>query len=110
MANKVNAYWKNVLTIVPIIGAAVATIIYLLRLYCRRMKALGFLLEDYLMGVGLIISYCATAFVIDSEHSSPSSRRDTNYPKLPSMASVCRSHHSPNMNVCAFNLYVLTYW
>ncbi|KAJ5996107.1 hypothetical protein N7499_007578 [Penicillium canescens] len=66
MANKVNAYWKNVLTIVPIIGAAVATIIYLLRLYCRRMKALGLLLEDYLMGAGLIISYCATAFVIDT--------------------------------------------
>ncbi|OQD84283.1 hypothetical protein PENANT_c013G02428 [Penicillium antarcticum] len=66
MANKVNTYWKNVLIIVPIIGAVVATIIYLLRLYCRRMKALGLLLEDYLMGTGLIISYCATAFVIDT--------------------------------------------
>jgi hypothetical protein len=76
MANKANAYWKNVLTIVPIVGAVVATIIYLLRLYCRRLKALGLLLEDYLMGAGLIISYCATAFVIDSEHSPPSSRRD----------------------------------
>jgi hypothetical protein len=77
MANKVNAYWKNVLTIVPIIGAVVATIIYLLRLYCRRMKALGLLLEDYLMGAGLIISYCATAFVIDSEYASPSAQAYT---------------------------------
>lgn len=39
MANLVNTYWKNVLTIVPIIGAGLATITYLLRLYGRRMKA-----------------------------------------------------------------------
>ncbi|KAJ5497204.1 hypothetical protein N7463_009191, partial [Penicillium fimorum] len=64
MEHRTNTYWKNVLTIVPIVGAGVATIIYLLRLYCRRMKAVGFHLEDYLMGVGLILSYCVTAFVI----------------------------------------------
>lgn len=69
MAAKVNIYWKNVLTIVPIIGAGMATVVYLLRLYCRRMKAVGLFLEDYLMGAGLIISYFATAYVIDSEHS-----------------------------------------
>lgn len=79
MAHKVNTYWKNVLTIVPIVGAGVATIIYLLRLYCRRLKAVGLLLEDYLMGAGLIISYCATAFVIESLYSSHCSKQDTNY-------------------------------
>ncbi|KAJ5812824.1 hypothetical protein N7447_009847 [Penicillium robsamsonii] len=64
MEHKTNTYWKNVLTIVPIVGAGVASIIYLLRLYCRRTKAVGFHLEDYLMGVGLILSYCVTAFVV----------------------------------------------
>ncbi|KGO60127.1 hypothetical protein PEX2_032660 [Penicillium expansum] len=66
MEHKVNTYWKNVLTIVPIVGAGVATMIYLLRLYCRRMKAVGLQLEDYLMGVGLIISFAVTAFVVDT--------------------------------------------
>lgn len=70
MAQKVNTYWKNVLTIVPIIGAALATLTFLLRLYCRRMKAAGFPLEDYLMGAGLIISFAVTAFVVDSKYSS----------------------------------------
>lgn len=69
MEHKMNTYWKNVLTIVPIVGAGVATMIYLLRLYCRRMKAVGLQLEDYLMGVGLIISFAVTAFVVDSEYS-----------------------------------------
>jgi hypothetical protein len=64
----VNPYWKNVLIIVPIIGAGLATITYLLRLYGRRMKAVGLYLEDYLMGAGLIISYCVTAFVVDSKY------------------------------------------
>ncbi|KAJ5479578.1 hypothetical protein N7530_005087 [Penicillium desertorum] len=77
MANLVNPYWKNVLIIVPIIGAGLATITYLLRLYGRRMKAVGLYLEDYLMGAGLIISYCVTAFV----------------PLL--MVSVCQSNPSP---------------
>ncbi|KAJ5800176.1 uncharacterized protein N7518_002244 [Penicillium psychrosexuale] len=66
MAHQVNVYWKNVLTIVPIVGAGVATITYLLRLYCRRVKGVGLLLEDYLMGAGLILSYCVTAFVVDT--------------------------------------------
>ncbi|KAJ5952639.1 uncharacterized protein N7479_011052 [Penicillium vulpinum] len=64
MAHEVNTYWKNVLTIVPIVGAGMATIIYLLRLYCRRMKAVSLQLEDYLMGVGLILSYGVTASVL----------------------------------------------
>ncbi|KAJ5943349.1 hypothetical protein N7516_003517 [Penicillium verrucosum] len=66
MTYKVNTYWKNVLTIVPIIGAALATVTFLLRLYCRRMKAAGLPLEDYLMGAGLIISFAVTAFVVDT--------------------------------------------
>ncbi|KAH1629913.1 hypothetical protein KXV25_003215 [Aspergillus fumigatus] len=66
MAYKQNTYWKNVLTIVPIVGAGVATITYLLRLYSRRLTAAGFFLEDLLMGIGLIISYCATAFVVET--------------------------------------------
>ncbi|GIK04315.1 hypothetical protein Aspvir_008394 [Aspergillus viridinutans] len=66
MAYRQNTYWKDVLTIVPIVGASVATVTYLLRLYSRRLTAAGFYLEDILMGIGLIISYCATAFVVET--------------------------------------------
>jgi hypothetical protein len=68
MAPEHNTYWKDVLIIVPIVGASTATIVYLLRLYSRRLAAVGLLLEDLLMGIGLIISYCATAFVVQSEY------------------------------------------
>ncbi|PWY74293.1 integral membrane protein [Aspergillus heteromorphus CBS 117.55] len=66
MTYEENRYWKNVLTVVPICGAAVATLSYILRLYSRRFTSAGLKLEDWLMGIGLIISYCATAFVVDS--------------------------------------------
>ncbi|KAE8317698.1 hypothetical protein BDV41DRAFT_561235 [Aspergillus transmontanensis] len=59
-----NTYWKNVLTVVPIVGAAIATLTYLLRLVSCRISTVGLRLEDLLMGIGLILSYCATAFVI----------------------------------------------
>ncbi|KAI9929526.1 hypothetical protein MW887_000999 [Aspergillus wentii] len=61
-----NRYWKNVLTIVPIVGAALATVAYGLRLYSRRFTTGGLKIEDLLMGIGLVISYCATAFVVDT--------------------------------------------
>ncbi|PWY62242.1 integral membrane protein [Aspergillus eucalypticola CBS 122712] len=66
MTYEENRYWKNVLTIVPIIGAALATVSYVLRLYSRRFTTAGLKVEDWLMGVGLILSYCATAFVVDT--------------------------------------------
>jgi hypothetical protein len=61
-----NTYWKNVLTVVPIVGAALATLTYILRLVSCRISTVGLRLEDLLMGIGLILSYCATAFVIYS--------------------------------------------
>lgn len=61
-----NTYWKNVLTVVPIVGAAIATLTYILRLVSCRISTVGLRLEDLLMGIGLILSYCATAFVIYS--------------------------------------------
>ncbi|KAH8429215.1 uncharacterized protein LDX57_006882 [Aspergillus melleus] len=64
MTYEENKYWKNVLTVVPIVGAALATISYALRLFSRKFTAAGFKLEDLLMGIGLLISYCATAFVV----------------------------------------------
>lgn len=68
MALEHDKYWKDVLIIVPNVGAGTATLVYLLRLYSRRLAAVGLLLEDLLMGIGLLISYCATAFVVQSEH------------------------------------------
>ncbi|EAW11020.1 uncharacterized protein ACLA_066560 [Aspergillus clavatus NRRL 1] len=66
MVYKENTYWKNVLIIVPTIGAGLATLIYLLRLHARRLRHIGFLVEDVLMGIGLLLSYFLTGFVVDS--------------------------------------------
>ena len=65
-----NTYWKNVLTVVPIVGAAIATLTYILRLVSCRISTVGLRLEDFLMGIGLILSYCATAFVVYSKFLS----------------------------------------
>jgi hypothetical protein len=59
--------WADVLTVVPIVSAVLATLIYLLRLYSRRLGGSGFMIEDALMGVGLLLSYGATIFVIYSQ-------------------------------------------
>jgi hypothetical protein len=59
--------WADVLTVVPIVSAVLATLIYLLRLYSRRLGGSGFMIEDALMGIGLLLSYGATIFVIYSQ-------------------------------------------
>ncbi|KAE8359594.1 hypothetical protein BDV27DRAFT_135822 [Aspergillus caelatus] len=59
-----NQYWGNVVAVVPTVGAALATLIYVLRLIACRMSTVGWRLEDLLMGIGLILSYGVTAFVI----------------------------------------------
>lgn len=63
-----NQYWGNVVAVVPTVGAALATLIYVLRLIACRMSTVGWRLEDLLMGIGLILSYGVTAFVIYSEY------------------------------------------
>ncbi|GLA10021.1 hypothetical protein AnigIFM60653_001161 [Aspergillus niger] len=71
MTSEENRYWRNVLTIVPIVGTALATLSYVLRLYSRRFTTAGLKVEDWLMGAGLLLSYCATAFVVDSVVDDP---------------------------------------
>ncbi|KAL3257640.1 hypothetical protein ABHI18_006690 [Aspergillus niger] len=66
MTSEENRYWRNVLTIVPIVGTALATLSYVLRLYSRRFTTAGLKVEDWLMGAGLLLSYCATAFVVNT--------------------------------------------
>lgn len=107
-----NRYWKNALTIVPIVGAAFATITYALRLYSRRYTTAGLKLEDWLMGVGLILSYCATAFVVDSEFFLCVLRESWNEMlirwilQLPSMGLESLLRPSLPRSVIGFNLYV----
>lgn len=59
--------WGQVLTIVPIVSAVLATVVYLLRVYSRRLGRSGFMIEDALMGIGLLLSYGATIIVIYSQ-------------------------------------------
>lgn len=61
-----HGHWGQALTIVPIVSAVLATLVYLLRLYSRRLGGSGFMIEDALMGIGLLLSYGATIFVIYS--------------------------------------------
>lgn len=57
MAQSVNTDWKRVLIVVPIVGTAVATIIYALRLYARHMVTQKLRIEDIFMGIGLIFTW-----------------------------------------------------
>ncbi|KAA8646018.1 uncharacterized protein ATNIH1004_007440 [Aspergillus tanneri] len=50
-------YWSYVLVSVSIISGTLATIIFVLRLCCRRFGGAGIKSEDFLMGIGLLFSY-----------------------------------------------------
>lgn len=64
-----NPYWKNVLTIVPLVSSALATVIYLLRLFARRLGvSSGWQVEDVFMGLAVLVSYGATVFVVYSQY------------------------------------------
>ncbi|KAJ5999569.1 hypothetical protein N7451_007379, partial [Penicillium sp. IBT 35674x] len=52
-----NHYWRNVLIIVPIVGTAVATVIFCLRLYARYITVHQLRVEDILMGMGVLCTY-----------------------------------------------------
>ena len=65
-----NPYWKNVLTIVPLLSSALATVVYLLRVFARRLGVSGWLVEDLLRGMGVLVSYGATVFVVYSQSPS----------------------------------------
>ncbi len=57
MAQPAGTHWRKVLIVVPIVGTAVATIIYALRLYARHMVTQKLRVEDVLMGIGLIFTW-----------------------------------------------------
>lgn len=62
-------YWQTVLITVPIIGAAIATLFFLLRLYSRLLKGLKLDIGDLLMFFGLFFSYGATISTILGEYN-----------------------------------------
>ncbi|KAJ5998164.1 hypothetical protein N7499_005457 [Penicillium canescens] len=53
-------YWRTVLAVVPIVGAVVATVFFLLRLYSRLLLKKNLDTGDILMSLGLFISYGVT--------------------------------------------------
>jgi hypothetical protein len=65
--------WRNVLIIVPIVGTAIATVFYLLRLYSRQLIVHEVGIEDALMGLGLFFTYGVATCIVYSE-SQVSSR------------------------------------
>lgn len=68
MASTDSEYWAHVLTIVPILGAVVATLVYFIRLYSRWLGTASLAVDDALMGIGVLLSYGATVFVVYSEY------------------------------------------
>jgi hypothetical protein len=61
-------YWRVVLVAVPIVGAAVATFLFLLRLYSRLLTKKHQLdIGDLLMFFGLLFSYGVTISTIIGE-------------------------------------------
>ena len=61
---KTNEYWKTVSVVVVLVFAGLATIAYALRMYAARISSGRFKVEDYLMGIGLLLSYGATVATI----------------------------------------------
>ncbi|OQE18638.1 hypothetical protein PENSTE_c017G06150 [Penicillium steckii] len=64
MARDPNSQWKQILIIVPIVGTASATILYVLRLYARHMITQKLRIEDIIMGLGLIFTWGVAACVV----------------------------------------------
>lgn len=60
-------YWRVVLIAVPIVGAAIATIFFLLRLYSRHLTEKQLDIGDLLMFFGLLFSYGVTISTIVGE-------------------------------------------
>lgn len=70
MANmewKTNEYWKTVSVVIVFVFAGLATLAFALRMYSARISSGKFRVEDYLMGIGLLLSYGATFATILSE-------------------------------------------
>lgn len=61
---KTNEYWKTVSVVVVLVFAVLATLTYALRIYAVRISSGKFKVEDYLMGIGLLLSYGATVATI----------------------------------------------
>ena len=61
---KTNEYWKTVSIVVVLVFASLATLTYALRMYAARISSGRFKVEDYLMGIGLLLSYGATVATI----------------------------------------------
>jgi hypothetical protein len=57
-------YWRMVLAVVPVVGAVVATVFFLLRLYSRLLLKKNLDTGDILMSLGLFISYGVTICTI----------------------------------------------
>ena len=57
-------YDKNITIAIPIVFAALASFIYALRLYARRISVTNFGIDDLLMGIGLLISFGATGSTV----------------------------------------------
>ncbi|KAJ5931146.1 hypothetical protein N7466_006639 [Penicillium verhagenii] len=50
-------HWRDILIIVPVVGTAVATVVFFLRLYARYITVRRLRVEDILMGMGLLCTY-----------------------------------------------------
>lgn len=57
-------YWRTLLITVPIIGAAMATLFFLMRLCSRLLTGIKLDIGDLLMSFGLFSSYGATISTI----------------------------------------------
>ncbi|RFU31621.1 hypothetical protein B7463_g4708, partial [Scytalidium lignicola] len=57
-------YWKTVSVVVVVVFAGLATLAYALRMCAAKISSGKFKVEDYLMGMGLLLSYGATVATV----------------------------------------------
>ena len=68
-------YQKNITIAVPLVFAILSTLVYGVRLYARRTSAARIGVDDLLMGIGLLLSFGATAGVVSSKPHRVMTRR-----------------------------------
>lgn len=67
MQQDADTHWRIVLIVVPIVGTAIATIVYILRLYARHIVTQKLRIEDFFMGMGLFFTWGVAICIVYGE-------------------------------------------
>ncbi|EHK22075.1 uncharacterized protein TRIVIDRAFT_201472 [Trichoderma virens Gv29-8] len=64
--SRISASWKTISVVLPIVFAMMSTILYVLRVCASRITNGSCRVDDYLTGIGLLLSYAATGATLQT--------------------------------------------